>query len=68
VVATAEFDPLRDDALAYAARLAGTGVAVSVLDFPGLVHGFLGLRGLSAAADEAGGRVWRAARALVGMP
>jgi acetyl esterase len=66
VVATAEFDPLRDEALAYAERLAGDGVPVTVLDFPGLVHGFLGLRGLSPAAAAAGARVWGAARALLG--
>ena len=66
IVATAEFDPLRGDALAYAGRLDRAGVVVTVLDFPGLVHGFLGLRSVSSAAAAATEEVWAATRRLVG--
>jgi acetyl esterase len=65
VVVTAEFDPVRDDARTYASRLARAGVPVTLLDFPGLVHGFMGLRGLSGAADTASARVWEETRALL---
>lgn len=41
VVATAEFDPLRDEGDDYAARLAAAGVPVRHLPCPGLVHGFV---------------------------
>jgi acetyl esterase/lipase len=66
IVATAEFDPLRGDALAYAGRLERAGVVVTVLDFPRLVHGFLGLRCMSGAAADATERVWAATRRLIG--
>ncbi|HXX90147.1 MAG TPA: alpha/beta hydrolase [Acidimicrobiales bacterium] len=65
VVATAEFDPLRDEGRAYAARLAAAGVPVEALDFPGLVHGFVGLRSLSLAAIAASDEVWAAVRRLL---
>jgi galactose mutarotase-like enzyme len=50
VVATAEFDPLRDEGDRYAALLAGAGVPVTHLPGPGLVHGYLVLGGVAAAA------------------
>jgi acetyl esterase/lipase len=42
-VATAEFDPLRDEGCEYAARLRRSGVDVVEVDYPGQVHGFLAL-------------------------
>lgn len=44
IVVTAEYDPLRDDGLAYADRLAQAGVHVLRRPYPGTVHGFLWIR------------------------
>ncbi len=52
-VLTAEFDPLRDEGDAYAARLAESGVPVVHTPHPGLVHGFLGFATLSPDAAQA---------------
>lgn len=40
LVITAEFDPLRDEAIAYADRLVECGVAASLVHYPGQFHGF----------------------------
>jgi acetyl esterase len=53
VVVVAEFDPLRDDGLAYAERLAAAGVPVDVRTFPGLIHGFVDMGRHSVAAQQA---------------
>ena len=40
LILTAEFDPIADDARAYAARLRAAGVAVEATTYPGVLHGF----------------------------
>ena len=53
IVATAEFDPLRDEGAAYAARLADAGVPAEYVPGPGLIHGFAAFLGVVDAADAA---------------
>jgi acetyl esterase len=53
VVATAEFDPLRDEGNAYADALRAAGVDVDSQCYPGMIHGFFDMGPLSAGAREA---------------
>ncbi|HUR50399.1 MAG TPA: alpha/beta hydrolase [Acidimicrobiales bacterium] len=52
VIMTAEFDPLRDEAEAYARRLGEAGVAVRMRRWDGMVHGFYGMSEVTPAANE----------------
>lgn len=53
MIAVAQLDPLRDEGLAYAQRLARDGVAVSVRCDPGMIHGYIGAAGAIPVAAEA---------------
>lgn len=53
IVATAGFDPLRDEGDAYAEKLAAAGVRVTHRSYAGLVHGFFGMWRASPAARAA---------------
>ncbi|MFM0076065.1 alpha/beta hydrolase [Paraburkholderia sediminicola] len=52
-IISAEYDPLRDEAEHYAARLAQAGVLTTHLRWPGQMHGFASLLGALDAADHA---------------
>jgi acetyl esterase len=60
-IATAGFDPLRDEAETYAARLREAGVKVALRRHPGLIHGFANL---TAICPSASGAMHEAAGAL----
>lgn len=53
LVLCAEFDPLRDEGLAYAERLKEAGVPVTVRLHEGLIHGFFWMGGVLDAFREA---------------
>jgi len=61
LVIVAEYDPLRDEGAAYAAKLRAAGVPVEHTEYPGMIHGFFS--GF-AAFDQGKAAVSQAARAL----
>ena len=52
VMSTAEFDPLRDEAEEYAARLEAAGVDVELRRCSGQIHAFLNMSGIIPSAKE----------------
>ncbi|MCZ4092068.1 alpha/beta hydrolase [Sinorhizobium psoraleae] len=51
-ITAANFDPLRDDARNYAARLAQTGVDVTYREEPQMIHAWLRARHMSPGAEQ----------------
>src|SRR4051812_19851090 len=49
-IATAEFDPLRDDGRHYHAKLHDAGVPVTYVEYDGMIHGFYWMQGVCDAA------------------
>jgi acetyl esterase len=62
-VLIAEFDPLRDEGLAYAAKLEAAAVPVTVRRFDDQIHAFFGMVNLMESADIAVAEVGSAIRA-----
>jgi acetyl esterase len=53
VIGVAHHDPLRDEGLAYANKLAAAGVDVFAKDYPGMIHTFASLYAISPGANHA---------------
>jgi acetyl esterase len=66
LVVTAEFDPLRDEGEAYAARLREAGVPATAKRYPGMIHGFFGMGALLTQARVATKEATEALRAAFG--
>ena len=64
LILTAEFDPLRDEGEAYAARLKAAGVPVRLTRYDGLIDGFLRMAAVSARARLAFDEIGAWVRAL----
>lgn len=64
-VATAGFDPLRDEGEAYARLLAEAGVPVELKRYPGLIHGFLNIVGVGRSNRAAVGEIAARLRAAL---
>ncbi|MGA8005542.1 MAG: alpha/beta hydrolase [Burkholderiales bacterium] len=57
IIHTAEFDPLRDEGLAYAGRLVQAGVPVRHICHAGMIHHFYGMPGILPRAQQTLARI-----------
>ncbi len=65
LVITAEFDPLRDEGEAYAARLTEAGVPAELTRYDGQIHGFFSMYALAPQARVATDQAAAALRAAL---
>jgi acetyl esterase len=65
LVVTAGFDPLRDEGEAYAQALREAGNVVVLRRFPGLIHGFFNMSGVSRVSRDAVVETAGATRAML---
>jgi acetyl esterase len=65
IVVVAEYDPLRDETLAYAERLRGAGVEVSVHRYDDMPHAFFSFVNMFKTGNEAVARVGGELRELI---
>ncbi len=68
LVITAEFDPLRDEGEAYAAKLSAEGVATTLHRYDGQIHGFFSMGALVPDGKAALAEAAAALRAALGVP
>jgi acetyl esterase len=66
LVITAEFDPLRDEGEAYAARLGEEGIATILLRYDGVTHGFFGMPAFIEKSRRAIAEASAALRSAIG--
>lgn len=55
LVITAQYDPLRDEAAAYAQQLQTAGVDVTLTEYTGMIHGFFQMGGIISSGKRAVG-------------
>lgn len=67
-ILTAEYDPLRDEAAAYAVRLSAAGIDVVYQDYPGMVHAFLSFPRFCSGAVPAIAAIGKDVRAATTTP
>ena len=65
-IATAAFDPLRDEGEEYARALAEAGTPVTLRRFPGFIHAFIAAAGVSRGSRDALIEIAGATRAMFG--
>jgi acetyl esterase len=66
LVQVAGYDPLHDEGVAYAERMIADGVDVSLVDYPGLAHGFINMTGRIKTAALAFDQLASALRCALG--
>ena len=67
-IATAEFDPLRDDGRAYHAKLHDAGVPVTYVEYDGMIHGFYWMQGIADGAKRLHADLAEAVRGALHRP